>query len=51
ILGINSYAQWGVGLGKELATAWGPMVTGDQDASDKDGSTRALIDFVAQHRN
>jgi glucose-6-phosphate isomerase len=28
ILGINSFDQWGVELGKELATALGPIVSG-----------------------
>ena len=45
ILGINSFDQWGVELGKELATALQPMLEG-ADASDKDGSTRALIGFL-----
>ncbi|MBN8186550.1 glucose-6-phosphate isomerase [Salipiger thiooxidans] len=49
ILDINSYDQWGVELGKELATALGPMVTGEQDAGDKDGSTQELLTFL--HRN
>lgn len=42
ILGINSYDQWGVELGKELATALGPLVEGG-DASGKDASTRGLL--------
>ncbi|EPX78472.1 glucose-6-phosphate isomerase [Salipiger mucosus] len=46
ILDINSYDQWGVELGKELATALGPMVSGEADAGDKDGSTRQLLAFV-----
>ena len=45
ILGINSFDQWGVELGKELATALGPVLEG-ADASDKDGSTRALVDYI-----
>ncbi|MBN9889076.1 glucose-6-phosphate isomerase [Salipiger abyssi] len=49
ILDINSFDQWGVELGKELATALGPMVTGDEPSDGKDGSTRQLLDFV--HRN
>ena len=48
ILGINSYDQWGVELGKELATALGPIVTGSQSAEDKDGSTQALVAFIRQ---
>ncbi|MDA7424585.1 glucose-6-phosphate isomerase [Thalassococcus lentus] len=49
ILNINSYDQWGVELGKELATALGPMVTGEQAVEGKDGSTAQLLDYV--HRN
>ena len=49
ILGINSFDQWGVELGKELATALQPVVEGTQSAADKDGSTQALVDFI--HRN
>jgi glucose-6-phosphate isomerase len=43
ILGINSYDQWGVELGKELALALQPMLEGRADAAQKDGSTAALI--------
>ncbi|MWD26474.1 glucose-6-phosphate isomerase [Aquicoccus sp. SCR17] len=50
ILGINSFDQWGVELGKELATALGPIVTGEQSADGKDGSTRMLVDYVQRHR-
>ena len=45
VLGINSYDQWGVELGKELATALQPIVEGG-DASAKDGSTAGLVDFL-----
>ena len=43
VLGINSYDQWGVELGKELATSLQPIVEGTEDASGKDGSTAALV--------
>ncbi|WP_375257623.1 glucose-6-phosphate isomerase [Citreimonas sp.] len=46
ILGINSFDQWGVELGKELATTLGPMVTGEACVEGKDGSTAQLLDFV-----
>jgi len=49
ILGINSFDQWGVELGKELATSLGPAVDGDQSADDWDGSTAALVAFVHRH--
>jgi len=45
ILGINSFDQWGVELGKELATALGPVLEG-ADASGKDGSTQALVGYL-----
>ncbi|WP_103333402.1 glucose-6-phosphate isomerase [Pseudotabrizicola formosa] len=43
ILGINSYDQWGVELGKELALALQPMLEGKRDTSGKDGSTQHLV--------
>ncbi|MCJ7873722.1 glucose-6-phosphate isomerase [Marinovum sp. 2_MG-2023] len=51
ILGINSYDQWGVELGKELATALGPIVAGEESAEGKDGSTQQLVDFVLKNRD
>lgn len=50
ILGINSFDQWGVELGKELATALQPIVEGRQEATDKDGSTRLLVEWIRRHR-
>ncbi len=46
ILGINSYDQWGVELGKELAKSLEPMVKGNEGTDSKDGSTAALIAYV-----
>lgn len=45
MLGINSFDQWGVELGKELATALAPILSGDTPADDKDGSTQQLVNF------
>lgn len=50
VLGINSYDQWGVELGKELATSLQPVVEGSADASAKDGSTAALVGFIRKHQ-
>ncbi|ETX30771.1 glucose-6-phosphate isomerase [Roseivivax isoporae] len=50
ILDINSFDQWGVELGKELATALGPIVSGEASAEGKDGSTRQLVDYVLLYR-
>jgi glucose-6-phosphate isomerase len=49
ILGLNSFDQWGVELGKELATALGPLLEG-ADASSKDGSTQALLAYVCAYQ-
>ena len=46
IWGINSFDQWGVELGKELATALLPMVKGDVSAEAKDASTRGLLEAL-----
>ena len=46
ILGINSYDQWGVELGKELALALQPVLEGKAGTEDKDGSTAALVAFL-----
>jgi glucose-6-phosphate isomerase len=50
VLGINSFDQWGVELGKELATSLQPVVEGKTPATGKDGSTAQLVDFVLRHR-
>ena len=46
ILGINSYDQWGVELGKELALALQPILEGKQAPTGKDGSTQALVGYL-----
>ena len=46
ILGLNSYDQWGVELGKELALALQPVLEGKAGTADKDGSTAALVAFL-----
>ncbi len=42
---VNSFDQWGVELGKQLARAIEPELAGTQPIGDHDGSTRALIDL------
>ncbi len=49
ILGINSFDQWGVELGKELAASLAQVVDGDQAAAGRDGSTAALVAFIRRH--
>ncbi|EAR49396.1 glucose-6-phosphate isomerase [Oceanicola granulosus HTCC2516] len=48
VLGINSYDQWGVELGKELATGLQPVVEGRESTDGKDGSTAGLVNFLRQ---
>ena len=46
VLGINSFDQWGVELGKELANAMTPILAGERSAEGKDASTRAAVDWL-----
>jgi glucose-6-phosphate isomerase len=46
ILGINSFDQWGVELGKELAVALSPVLEGRESAEAKDGSTQQLVAYL-----
>ncbi len=47
IWGINSFDQWGVELGKELAARLLPMVRGDAAATGLDASTAGLLRQIA----
>ena len=46
LFGINAFDQWGVELGKELATALLPVVQTGEGADERDGSTAALVAHV-----
>jgi glucose-6-phosphate isomerase len=46
IWGINSYDQWGVELGKELASRILPELQTDATVPDHDSSTNGLINYV-----
>ena len=51
IWGINSFDQWGVELGKQLALQIAPAIEGDAGAIEaQDASTRALLDYYRTHR-
>ncbi|WP_439902491.1 glucose-6-phosphate isomerase [Microbacterium azadirachtae] len=51
VWGINSFDQWGVELGKQLALQIAPAIEGDQDAiAVQDPSTRALLAYYHEHR-
>ena len=51
IWGINSFDQWGVELGKQLALQIAPAIEGDADALEaQDASTKALLAYYQAHR-
>lgn len=43
LFGINAFDQWGVELGKELATGLLPVVEGKEDSGNRDSSTAGLV--------
>ncbi|MEO0653279.1 MAG: glucose-6-phosphate isomerase [Pseudomonadota bacterium] len=49
MLGINSYDQWGVELGKELAKSLEPIVAGTAETTALDASTARLVDTIQRH--
>jgi glucose-6-phosphate isomerase len=52
VWGIDSFDQWGVELGKQLAKQLTPAVAGDGDAlAAQDSSTQALITYYRQNRS
>jgi glucose-6-phosphate isomerase len=50
VWGINSFDQWGVELGKELANRITPELTGEPDPTLHDSSTNAAIVWYRDHR-
>ncbi|XP_068578653.1 glucose-6-phosphate isomerase-like [Cebidichthys violaceus] len=47
--GINSYDQWGVELGKQLAKQIEPELKNDSEVSSHDSSTNGLINFLKKN--
>ena len=51
VWGIDSFDQWGVELGKQLAQQLSPAVAGDAAvAAEQDASTQSLIAYYRTHR-
>ncbi|MFO0902244.1 MAG: glucose-6-phosphate isomerase [Pirellulales bacterium] len=50
IWGVNSYDQWGVELGKQLAQKILPELSGSADVSTHDSSTNGLINYYKSKR-
>ena len=51
IWGIDSFDQWGVELGKQLAKQITPAFHDDKALAEQDASTQALIRFYRAHRH
>jgi glucose-6-phosphate isomerase len=51
LFNINSFDQWGVELGKELATGLLPVVEGKETAAKRDASTAGLVAYIHQLRD
>lgn len=50
IWNINSYDQWGVELGKQLAKVIQPELTSKENATTHDSSTNNLINYIKDHQ-
>jgi glucose-6-phosphate isomerase len=50
LFGINAFDQWGVELGKELATELLPVVEGKAPGTTRDASTAGLVAFIHTQR-
>ncbi len=50
VWGIDSYDQWGVELGKQLAKQITPAFHDDEALAAQDASTQALIEYYRAHR-
>jgi glucose-6-phosphate isomerase len=46
LFGINAFDQWGVELGKELATSLQPVIEGKEPAGSRDASTAGLVAHI-----
>jgi glucose-6-phosphate isomerase len=51
IWGINSFDQWGVELGKQLAKAILPEVSGEKKSTGHDSSTVGLVNAYLKLKN
>jgi glucose-6-phosphate isomerase len=51
VWGINSYDQWGVELGKQLASVILGELEEGRVTADHDGSTSALLTHFMRHRS
>jgi len=50
VWGINSFDQWGVELGKEMAVNITPYLTNSDDTSNFDAATAQAIEWYRSHK-
>ncbi|MDD9332965.1 MAG: glucose-6-phosphate isomerase, partial [Bartonella sp.] len=50
LMNINSFDQWGVEFGKELANKLLPMICGEEENRDHDSSTLGLLEHIQDRR-
>lgn len=50
VWGIDSFDQWGVELGKQLAKQIFPAIHNDEELAKQDASTQSLVDFYRRNR-
>ena len=50
VWGIDSYDQWGVELGKQLAKQIFPAIHNDEELAKQDASTQSLVAFYRRNR-
>lgn len=49
-MNINSFDQWGVEFGKELANELLPVIRGEFRANNRDSSTLGLLAHIQERR-
>ena len=50
VWGLDSYDQWGVELGKQLAKEIAPAFHDDEALAAQDASTQAMLRYYREHR-
>jgi glucose-6-phosphate isomerase len=51
VFGINSFDQWGVELGKKLASEVSAQISSPNQSGGADASTAQLVQWYKKHRS
>jgi glucose-6-phosphate isomerase len=51
VFGVNSFDQWGVELGKKLATEVSAQISAPSQTGSADASTAQLVHWYKKHRS